>query len=173
VKNFCAGFIFITIGLSLFGQNVNDFTFITNDDQTITITGYTGSASKIEFPRQINNTPATIIGNGKPLTFSESVTEVVIPEGVTAIGVDAFAFRKWDVPGNVSRFTLPESLRTIGSAAFIWNDITSINIPAGVTSIGEMAFGHPRNFFIYQNMSSTVRDGLVAKFGEDIFDTPW
>jgi hypothetical protein len=175
MKRVCIGVVILTIGFSLFAQNVTDFTYTVNENgttKTITITGYTGNETKITFPQTINNIPVTTIGDGHVLSTSVALSEVIIPEGVTAIGNDSFMFWGWGKPGNVTKVTLPESLRVIGENAFLANDIVSINIPAGVTSIGECALGH-LNGMIYQNMSSDVRDGLVNKFGKGIFDIPW
>ena len=70
--------------------------------------------------------------------------DLSIPEGVTAIGHDAF----WGC--NIYALTLPDSLKTIGSGAFAYGlayyDDSAIHIPAGVTTIGENGFaGIPRS----------------------------
>ena len=69
--------------------------------------------------------------------------DLTIPEGVTAIGHDAF----WGC--NIWELTLPDSLKTIESGAFAYgfaySDDSVLRIPAGVTTIGEIALaGIPR-----------------------------
>lgn len=66
----------------------------------------------------------------------ESLEPVVIPEGVTVIGVKAFG-------GNIKKasVTFPESLVEISTFAFEYNEaLTTVTIPGKVTSIGESAF---------------------------------
>ncbi len=66
----------------------------------------------------------------------ESVTDLVIPEGVTEIS--AYAFYNAD---NISKVTFPESLRKIGAYAFYdCNNLSELTLGASVTEIGEYAF---------------------------------
>ena len=61
---------------------------------------------------------------------------VVIPDGVTSIGLDAFLFGQ-----DITSVNIPASVTSIGRSAFHANyKLTSITIPANVTSIGMNAF---------------------------------
>ncbi len=61
--------------------------------------------------------------------------ELVIPDGVTSIGNNAFAgFRAID------SVVLPDSLQNIGSRAFYGTGLKSVVIPASVGTVGEDAF---------------------------------
>ena len=60
---------------------------------------------------------------------------VVLHEGVTVIGDDTFS-----ACGALTSITLPASLKTIGSRAFMDSGLTEVEIPVGVTSIGLNAF---------------------------------
>lgn len=64
------------------------------------------------------------------------LTSLSLPEGITAIGDDAFCGCK------ISSLTLPSSLKTIGARAFSNNGITELTIPNKVESIGNAAFAH-------------------------------
>ncbi len=64
-----------------------------------------------------------------------SVKSYVIPDGVKVIADNAFSEVRW-----LRAVTLPESVTTIGDAAFNELPISSIVIPEGVTTIGENAF---------------------------------
>lgn len=89
----------------------------------------------------------TISGNGdmgdydtshydKIAPWGESITSVIIENGVTSIGSDAFS----DCIGLTS-VTIPDSVTSIGSAAFYGcTGMTSVTIPDSVTSIGLFAF---------------------------------
>ena len=60
--------------------------------------------------------------------------KLTIPSTVTYIGTDAFAFN------SLTSVVLPEGLKTIKSGAFRSNKLTSIDIPDSVTSIETTAF---------------------------------
>ena len=66
----------------------------------------------------------------------DSITKVVVEEGVTTIGNSAFTGLY-----QLVEVTLPSTLETIGDYAFFDDDeLTTITIPDGVTSIGIQAF---------------------------------
>ena len=86
------------------------FNFITNADNTITITRYTGSSGTAAIPDTTNGLPVTCIaGNvigGTPLT------NLTIPNGV--LNIDDFALSC----GNLVSITIPDSVTNIGTGAF-------------------------------------------------------
>ena len=101
-----------------------------------------------------------------PLFYAENlyfngdlVTELVIPEGVTSIGSEAF--------GNYSSLEsiiIPESVTSVGTAAFSGcTGLTSIVIPESVTSVGDYAFRGCSNITIY----------CEAKSQPDVWDSNW
>ena len=103
---------------------------------------------------------------GNPLSYAhnlyvngELVTDLVIPNSVTSIGVCAFfgccSLTSVMIPNSVTNIgssafcnctslnsvTIPNSVTNIGDFAFAYcSDLTSIDIPNSVTSIGEYAF---------------------------------
>ena len=91
------------------------------------------------------------------LTYTGSDSEVVVPEGVTAIYEAAFGENneyekitlastvKELMPGafyyaDVKQVVLNEGLETIGYAAFYQSELAEINLPSTLTYIGEEAF---------------------------------
>ena len=64
--------------------------FITNGDNTITTTGYTGAGGVVNIPSTTKGLPVTIIGEGAFMN-KPAVSGVTIPGSVTGIGMDAFA----------------------------------------------------------------------------------
>ena len=70
------------------------------------------------------------------------VKNVIIAEGVTAIGDQAFCYNRNEEDHYVAleSVTLPESLESIGAYAFRWSKLKSLTIPRSVTSIGKYAF---------------------------------
>ena len=122
------------IGMTAQAESYDDFTYEDNENG-ITITGYTGDKTELVIPGEIDGKKVTDIGTEAFKKYS-SLTSVIIPEGVTNIGFGAF----WGCSGLTS-VTIPESVTSIKWSAFCeCSGLTSITIPAGVTRIEETAF---------------------------------
>ncbi len=91
----------------------------------------------------LNGTELTISGNGAMGNYfynshpwGENITSVVIENGVTTIGEDAFYNCE-----SLTFVTIADSVITIGSSAFFSCDsLTSVTIPDSVTTIGDDVF---------------------------------
>ena len=69
---------------------------------------------------------------------NKSLTNLVIPDGVTGIGKEAFK-----ECSNLTYITIPDSVTSIGEAAFYnCTSLTSITIPKNITSIEKYTFVH-------------------------------
>ena len=125
-----------------------------------------------------NNTPGT---EATPTDRWRELKEVVIEEGVTEIGVDAFS-----VCTSLETVTLPQSLQKIGEKAFSYctslktinipdsvnvigpkafcfcKSLTSIGIPEGITEIGYATFGYAENLTTVNIPASVTRIGDFA-----------
>ena len=98
------------------------------------LTGYTGSGGDLIIPDDLN-----ITGIGDEV-FAEldTLTSVIIPEGVTSIG--AKAFYKCT---KLTAVTIPNGVKQIGNRAFTGcSSLTSITIPEGVKIIEEYTFNN-------------------------------
>ena len=105
------------------------------DGRSVTITRYTGNATTLDIPAQIQGLPVTGIGDGA-FANCVSLTSVTIPSSVTSIGNDAFIYCY-----DLASVTIPSSVTSIGQGAFAnCVSLTSVTIPSSVTSIGEVAF---------------------------------
>jgi hypothetical protein len=115
------------------------FTYTDNGDGTATITG--GPGGDVNIPSMIDGLLVTSIGyeafyNGAS-PGPGFVTSVTIPDTVTSIGFAAFA---WNY--TLKRVTLGSGLVNIGDVAFGDCGLTTITIPSAVTSIGDSAFAY-------------------------------
>ena len=84
--------------------------------------------------------------------------DVVIPQGVTVIGDNAFD------TNSLTSVVIPNSVISIGNSAFLSNSLTSVTIPSSVTSIERNAF---QNNLLD---SVTISEGVIS-IGSNAFDT--
>ena len=93
------------------------------------------------------------------LSHNESLTEVIIENGVTSIGDFAFS----SCP-SITSINIPGSVTSIGESAFAdCTALTSINIPNSVTSIGYYAF------FGCSSLTSINIPGRITTIEESLF----
>ena len=85
------------------------------------------------------------IENGVVIDCNTDAINVVIPDGVTSIGVCAFAYCK-----SLKSIIIPNGVTSIGVSAFegCFN-LKSVTIPNGVTFIGDGAFEGCENIMIH------------------------
>ena len=137
------GLFFIFTLASVFGQTAADFNVALTEDGTgVVITQYTGKATRVQIPSSIQNMPVKEIG---PYAFNPApsrlrnivnVTSVIIPNGVTAIGDNAFMMQQ-----QLVSITIPSSVKSIGNGVFLnCSKLTEITIPRGIARIGDQAF---------------------------------
>ncbi|MBO6140226.1 MAG: leucine-rich repeat protein [Ruminococcus sp.] len=91
---------------------MDQFAFYINEDNTVTVTRYLGSAEKVNIPEKILDMKVT--GIGSDCFFNKpKVSEVNIPEGVTSIGDGAFLIALT----SSKTITIPKSVTSIGDYA--------------------------------------------------------
>ena len=156
------------------------FTYSTNADNTITITGYTGSDGEVDVPNSISGLPVTGIGFGAfeslsvtnvvlPDTVASigdyafysclNLTNVSIPDGVTNIGIDVF----WNCT-SLASVTIPTNINSIGADDFTHcTRLTQMTIPYGVQSIGDSAFAN------CYGLANIAMAGSITNVGPDAF----
>lgn len=106
---------------------------ITDENGKVVKAVVSGVNGKVPEGLFYNKTPGT---EATPMDRWRDLKEVVIEEGVTEIGVDAFS-----VCTSLETVTLPESLQKIGEGAFEYcSSLSEIRIPENVTVIGQRAF---------------------------------
>jgi len=123
----------------------------------ITITGYTGSGGNLTIPGTIDGYPVTLIGDYAFNDFHGVLSGVTMPNSVTGIGTQAFAFC------NLTNVTISTSATSIGSRAFWGCDgLTNVTIPNSASSIGTYAFASCTSL-----TSLTIPNGDIGNFAFD------
>lgn len=107
----------------------------------------------------MSDTDGFIIVNGVLRLYTGTEADVAVPQGVVALGPDAFRECR-----TLRRASLPDGLKSIGKGAF-WGceQLESVRFPAGLSSIGEWGFYGCRSL-----ESALLPEGL-ASLGEHAF----
>lgn len=134
----------------------NDFTYEINDKE-VTITGYTGTATHLEIPAEIEGLPVTLIQEEAFFGRSDIFT-VFVPKSVTYVGFGAFAncrnLYSAEFEGeteiedsafyhcrNLLEITLPKGLEEVRAYTFTGcNMLQEIDLPSSLTYIGDSSF---------------------------------
>lgn len=116
----------------------------------------------ISYPRALNDVviPEGISAIGN-FAYSNcaSLTEIAVPEGVSSIGNGAFYYCT-----NLADITIPDSVTKIGYEAFMeCTSLTELVIPEGVTYIGRRAF------YRCKSLHSVVIPDSVISIGSNAF----
>ena len=157
------------------------FNYTTNDDNTLTITWYSGNGGNVGIPDTIDDLTVSEIGSnafgantsltGVSMSTNvanicdgafagcSSLTNVTMLDGLTNIGNGAFA-----ACSSLANVTLPDIVANIGDVAFILcSSLPSVTIPSSVTSLGVAAFQSCTNL-----TNATISNG-VTSLGSDAF----
>jgi hypothetical protein len=111
------------------------FTCAINNNNTLTIVGYTGAGGTVTIPAAFGGLPVSSIGNNA-FNGQTTVTSVTMPNSVASIGSSAFTYCF-----GLTNVILSTNLTSIGDNAFFeCYDLLNMTIPASVTSIGQLAF---------------------------------
>ena len=136
-------------------DKLGDFSAELNVDEgrpTISIESYSGKSEKVVVPASIGGIPVTAI-EGMAFSGFKNIEHVILPEGLTSIGWDAFE----DCTALTS-IDLPESLTSIEFGAFKeCKQLANINWPQNLASIDFEAFKNCEqltNIILPQNLTS-------------------
>ncbi|NLE55789.1 MAG: leucine-rich repeat protein, partial [Lentisphaerae bacterium] len=116
--------------------NEQGYVFQLNEDgASYSLLAYLGQDSEVTVPAQVEGKPVTIIG-GNAFASSESLTSVILPEGLLRIEDGAF-YNNW----SLQSVSLPSTLQYIGESAFAnCQELTQAALPSGLTELGHSAF---------------------------------
>lgn len=124
--------VLAVFGIQTASAEASDFKYEVSDNNTITITGYSGPGGDVVIPAEIDGKPVTSVGHR---AFMDHIQ------------------REHD--RMISSIRFPEGLTSVGREAFRDNRVlTDVYIPASLTSITRPAFGRCRsimNFHIHED----------------------
>jgi hypothetical protein len=169
----------ITAGLNLTASadeedialTYGDYEYSINDDNTVEITKYTGSATNLDILSTIDGKSVTSIGS-YAFDYCRSLTSVKIPNSVTSIGYWAFdnctSLTSINVEESNANYSSQDGVlfnkeKTTLIQYPIGNAKTSYDIPNSVTSIGWVAF------YYCTSLTSITIPNSVTSIGEDAF----
>jgi hypothetical protein len=180
----CEGAVIIASGITVIGTdafiNASSMTSVQIPNTVIEI----GSNSFAGSGLTSINIPGSVMLMGDA-AFQQmgSLTTVVIQDGITSLPTQAFYnnFNK-----SIVNLSLPNSLITIGDAAFFGAGISTLEIPDSVTSIGSQAFSETTNltnlslgssltsigsfaFYLATSLTSVTIPNSVVTIGEAAF----
>jgi hypothetical protein len=105
------------------------------EDNAAIITYYKGSEPYVIIPATLGGTPVKEIGR-EAFSKNASIRTVVIPDGVTKIGYNAFS------ESSLEKVQLPGSVTEIGVGAFADSTLTSVDLPENLKEIWNYAFSN-------------------------------
>ncbi len=181
VKGLIAGLISVMMITPVsFADNDGDFPMYENngiiyeytvENNEITIVDYDcGNARTMEIPAEIDGKRVTKIGDyasssADNYKTDRSLTEVVVPDGITEIGAGAFSYLE-----GLKKITLPDSVTKIGAGAF--QDcprLTEFTVPPLVTEIPDRCFKDCAALEALNWLPEKIKS-----IGADAFEnTPW
>ena len=129
----------------------NEFLYNNLDGSNIEITGYDRSENDIVIPSEIDGYTVTAIAD-RAFEY-KNITNVLLPDTLTAIGDSAFYFCQL-----ITDITIPDNVVTIGKDAFgSCNHLSHISLPEHEMEIAPDAFDYTA---FYNNEKNWKSDGL-------------
>ena len=144
-KKIAAALVVLAGAAALWAQSAEDFKVEQLPDNTLKITGYTGTANAVVIPGMLYGLKVTVIGE-RSLGFNyqtytdPGLTSVVLPDTIIVIEEEAFAPEP-GMQGALTKVTIGRGCKTIGPRAFSSHPkLSEIVIPESVIEIGDGAF---------------------------------
>ena len=111
------------------------YTWTTNADRKLSLTGYTGLGGELEIPGSIEARPVSTIADTAFYAHG-NITRIVIPETVTNIG--GWAFASCSAMTNAA---IGSHVASIGAHAFYeCSSLRNVSLPTSVVQVGQSAF---------------------------------
>jgi hypothetical protein len=147
INNFSTSYSAVFIKEGATTISLDDVNF--NKD-TKTITGYTGSATKIQIPNyfEIDGENIAVSKIGAEAFYGKNLTQVILPNSIHFNTIDEMAFEN----NQITEIDFPEFVSNIGQCAFNNNQITKVN-------------GKASNGLIYRRTSRGEDNTTIVSYG--------
>jgi len=134
------------------------------EDGSVTIIGYSTEPLKnLTIPSELGGYPVTGIEDISLFYWNDSLTDVILPDGLISIGDYMFSGCS-----ALTHIILPDSLQSIGYEAFIGcSSLTAITIPASVVKIGAYSFVYCDNL---THIDTAPENTVYASIDGVLFD---
>ncbi len=145
--------------MTVVADTAAEFTYTVGEDQTATITRYTGTAEEVVVPSVIDGYPVKTIGYGA-LQHTRNLKSVTISEGIQIIERAAFNC------SHMVDISIPDSVTYIGTSAFDGcRFLKSVAIPDNVTVISQRAFFdcHVLENVVFPANLETIESGAFSR----------
>ena len=125
--------------LALDGLDIKDIELETTIEDAVVASSEAEVATSLQ--ENASDSDFKIDENGVLVEYNGKGGDVVIPDGVTSIGKQAFKPSWFWDSDKLTNITIPDSVTSIGEEAFYHCEgLTSVTIPDSVTTIGKSAF---------------------------------
>ena len=114
-------------------NTIGDFEVETNNDGTLQLKKYKGSAVKVTVPNTLGGKKVTSLY--RTFCDNKNIESVTIPNTVTSIGIKTFYGCK-----KLSKLTIPSSVKKIDFTSFSESGLEEIKIPDSVEELGFWSF---------------------------------
>jgi hypothetical protein len=138
--NVLLDFLRISIALALCIlplTSIAQYDFETNADNTITITGYSGTNAILMIPSETNGYPITCIA-GDAFQYLSGVVSITIPSSITNIGDQAFRFST-----SITEVYFQSNAPSLGYYIFFGDDSVIVYYTLGTTGWDPAILGRP------------------------------
>ena len=172
-------FFLFSAATSFAQETNNDFVFI-DEGNSINVIRYIGSSGTVSIPNSINSKlvlkigdsafyrtqirsislPSTlkVIGN-KSFSWCEKLTNIVLPEGLEAVGDNAF-----EITG-INSIILPNSITNIGEYAFFSTPLVNVSLPQGINEVKKYTFAN------CMQLTNILIGTNVTSIGDNAFES--
>jgi hypothetical protein len=151
-------FVLLCSALRALAQQSGNFAYTTNNG-TIAIAGYFGPGGTVAIPSSLNGLAVSSIGDHA--FWGCSATNLTIPDSITNIGNQAFAYSS-----RLASVTFGSGVASIGEEAFSFcGRLTSISLSDSVITIGTNAFSYCANLMKVAIPRSVANLGSAAFAG--------
>ena len=133
------------------------YSYLENDDGTVTLVAYEGDETHIQTPDQIDGKAVSALGASLFAGHAE-IEEALVRGSVKVIDEHAF-----DGCTSLANVVLPDTLVSVGLLSFAKAGLKSLALPASVRRIGEKAFFHCKQ------LESVAFPQSLVEIGESAF----